>query len=92
MARVNRDGMLSAQPRPHGCVRAESLDRLYTELKGCAQTLQKVKTVLYRLKHDRSVTRRHNVNPHGPPSPDAPRRLDIIPWFTQDQLARCYAP
>eukprot|EP00962_Isochrysis_galbana_P057424 scaffold29797_cov118-Isochrysis_galbana.AAC.4 len=29
MARVNRDDMLSAQPRPHGCVRAESLDRLY---------------------------------------------------------------
>jgi len=41
MARVNRDDMLSAQPRPHpahGCARAESLDRLYTELKGCAQT------------------------------------------------------
>lgn len=28
----------------------------------------------------------HYVNPHGPPSRDAPRRLDIIPWFTQDQL------
>mmetsp|Transcript_27139 Transcript_27139/g.87667 ORF Transcript_27139/g.87667 Transcript_27139/m.87667 type:complete len:247 (-) Transcript_27139:845-1585(-) len=86
MARVNRDDMLSAQPRPHGCVRAASLDRLYTELKGCAQTLKKVQTVLYRLQHDRSVTRRHYVNPHGPPSPDAPRRLDSIPWFTQDQL------
>jgi len=42
MARVNRDDMLSAQPRPHGCVCAESLGRLYTELKGCAQTLQNV--------------------------------------------------
>eukprot|EP00962_Isochrysis_galbana_P058840 scaffold32169_cov112-Isochrysis_galbana.AAC.1 len=40
MARINRDDMLSAQPRPHGFARAESLDRLYTELKGCAQTLQ----------------------------------------------------
>eukprot|EP00962_Isochrysis_galbana_P039587 scaffold14217_cov120-Isochrysis_galbana.AAC.1 len=74
MARVNRDDMSSAQPRPHGCVRAASLDRLYTELKGCAQTLKKVQTVLYPLQHDRSVTRRHYVNPHGgPPSPDAER-------------------
>eukprot|EP00962_Isochrysis_galbana_P018289 scaffold5285_cov137-Isochrysis_galbana.AAC.3 len=39
MARVNRDDMLSAQPRPHGFARAESLGRLYTELKGCAQTM-----------------------------------------------------
>eukprot|EP00962_Isochrysis_galbana_P015011 scaffold4299_cov128-Isochrysis_galbana.AAC.6 len=85
MARVNRDDMLSAQPRPHGCVRAQSLGKLYTELKGCTQTLQNVKTVLYRLQHDPSVTRRHYVNPHGPPSPDAPRRLDIIPWFTQSR-------
>ena len=65
MARVNRDDMSSAQPRPHGFARAESLHRLYTELKGCAQTLKKVQTVLYRLQHDRSVTRRHYVNPHG---------------------------
>eukprot|EP00962_Isochrysis_galbana_P028657 scaffold9098_cov124-Isochrysis_galbana.AAC.9 len=86
MARVNRDDMSSAQPRPHGFARAESLHSMYTELKGCAQTLKKVQTVLYRLQHDGSVTRRHYVNPHGPPSPDAPRRLDIIPWFTSDQL------
>eukprot|EP00962_Isochrysis_galbana_P004130 scaffold1148_cov108-Isochrysis_galbana.AAC.2 len=32
MARVNRDDMSSAQPRPHGFARAESLHSLYTEL------------------------------------------------------------